>query len=78
MPTPHNEANLNDIASTVIMPGDPLRAQYIAKNFLENAQLVNKVRGMYAYTGFYKGNKNNNHGIWNGNAKYGNLFLWTF
>ncbi len=53
----HNEANLNDIASTVIMPGDPLRAQYIAKNFLENAQLVNKVRGMYAYTGFYKGKK---------------------
>ena len=57
MPTPHNEANLNDIASTVIMPGDPLRAQYIAENFLENAQLVNKVRGMYAYTGFYKGKK---------------------
>ena len=55
MPTPHNEANLNDIASTVIMPGDPLRAQYIAENFLTDYKLVNDVRNMYAYTGFYKG-----------------------
>ena len=57
MPTPHNEANLGDIAETVIMPGDPLRAKYIAENFLEDAKLVNQVRGMYAYTGTYKGNK---------------------
>ena len=57
MPTPHNEAKLGEIAKTVIMPGDPLRAKYIAENFLENATLVNKVRGMYAYTGTYKGNK---------------------
>ena len=57
MSTPHNEANLGDIAKTVIMPGDPLRAKYIAENFLENVQLVNKVRGMYAYTGTYKGKK---------------------
>lgn len=55
MPTPHNEAKLGEIAKTVIMPGDPLRAQYIAKNFLENAKLVNQVRGMYAYTGTYLG-----------------------
>ena len=55
MSTPHNEANLGDIAKTVIMPGDPLRAKYIAENFLENAKLVNKVRGIYAYTGTYKG-----------------------
>lgn len=55
MPTPHNEAKLEDIAKTVIMPGDPLRAKYIADNFLENYKLVNKVRGMYAYTGTYKG-----------------------
>ena len=55
MSTPHNEANLGDIAKTVIMPGDPLRAKYIAENFLENAKLVNEVRGMYAYTGTYKG-----------------------
>ena len=53
MPTPHNEANINDIAKTVIMPGDPLRAKYIAENFLENYKLVNQVRGMYAYTGTY-------------------------
>lgn len=57
MPTPHNEANPEDIANIVIMPGDPLRAKYIAENFLENYQLVNKVREMYAYTGFYKGKR---------------------
>lgn len=55
MSTPHNEAKLGDIAKTVIMPGDPLRAQYIAKNFLDNTKLVNQVRGMYAYTGIYQG-----------------------
>ena len=55
MSTPHNEANIGEIAKTVIMPGDPLRAKYIAENFLENYKLVNSVRGMYAYTGTYKG-----------------------
>ena len=55
MSTPHNEAKINEIAKTVIMPGDPLRAKYIAENFLENYKLVNQVRGMYAYTGTYKG-----------------------
>lgn len=55
MSTPHNEANLGDIAKTVIMPGDPLRAKYIAENFLDDYKLVNQVRGMYAYTGHYKG-----------------------
>ena len=55
MSTPHNEANLGDIAKTVIMPGDPLRAKYIAENFLEEYKLVNSVRGIYAYTGNYKG-----------------------
>ena len=55
MSTPHNEANPGEIAKTVIMPGDPLRAQYIAKNFLKNAKQVNQVRGMYAYTGTYQG-----------------------
>lgn len=57
MSTPHNEANIGDIAKKVIMPGDPLRAQYIAENFLEDYRLVNRVRGMYAYTGKYKGNE---------------------
>lgn len=57
MSTPHNEAKLNDIAKIVIMPGDPLRAKYIAEEFLEDAVLVNKVRGIYAYTGTYKGKR---------------------
>ena len=55
MSTPHNEANNGDFAKTVIMPGDPLRAKYIAENFLEDYKLINSVRGMYAYTGKYKG-----------------------
>ena len=54
MSTPHNEADLGDIAKTVIMPGDPLRAKYIAENFMTDIKLVNSVRGIYAYTGKYK------------------------
>ncbi len=53
--TPHNEAQLGDIAKTVLMPGDPLRAKYIAENYLQNARVVNTVRGMYGFTGLYKG-----------------------
>ena len=53
--TPHNEAKKGDIAKVVLMPGDPLRAKYIADNFMDNVRLVNQVRGMYAYTGTYKG-----------------------
>ena len=53
--TPHNEAKKEDIAKIVLMPGDPLRAKYIAENFMENVRLVNSVRGMFAYTGTYKG-----------------------
>ena len=55
--TPHNEAKKGDIAKTVIMPGDPLRAKYIAENYLDNYKLVNKVRNIYAYTGEYKGKR---------------------
>ncbi len=55
--TPHNEAKLEDIASTVLMPGDPLRAKYIADNFLTDVKLINSVRNMYGYTGLYKGKK---------------------
>ncbi len=54
-PTPHNGAKLGEIAKTVLMPGDPLRAKYIAENFLENPKLVNKVRNMYCFTGTYEG-----------------------
>lgn len=57
MSTPHNEAKLGEIAKTVIMPGDPLRAKYIAENFLDDYKLVNSVRGIYTYTGTYKGKK---------------------
>lgn len=55
--TPHNEAKKEDIASTVLMPGDPLRAKYIAEKFLKSIKLVNSVRNIYAYTGTYKGKK---------------------
>ncbi len=51
----HNEAKEGEIAKVVLMPGDPLRAKYIAENFLENYQLVNQARNMFAYTGIYKG-----------------------
>ena len=53
--TPHNSAKVGDIAKTVIMPGDPLRAKFIAENFLEDAKEFNHVRGMLGYTGKYKG-----------------------
>lgn len=55
VPTPHIEAKKGEIAKNVLMPGDPLRAKYVAEHFLENARLVNQVRNMYAYTGTYKG-----------------------
>ena len=53
--TPHIEAKKGEIAKTVLMPGDPLRAKYIAENFLENVKLVSRVRNVLAYTGTYKG-----------------------
>lgn len=52
--TPHIEAALEDIASIVLMPGDPLRAKKIAEDYLENVKLVNTVRNIFAYTGTYK------------------------
>lgn len=54
MSTPHNNAEKGDIAETVIMPGDPLRARFIAENYLENPVCYNQVRGMLGYTGTYK------------------------
>ena len=53
--TPHNNAKKEDIAKTVLMPGDPMRARFIAENFLEDYRVVNDVRGMTAYTGKYEG-----------------------
>ena len=55
MSTPHNSAALGDFARTVLMPGDPLRAKFIAENFLTDARLVNNVRGINGYTGTYQG-----------------------
>ena len=57
VPTPHITAKLGDFAKTVLMPGDPKRAKFIADNFLEDAVLVNDVRGVQGYTGFYKGKR---------------------
>ena len=54
-PTPHIDATPDDFAKTVLMPGDPLRAKFVAENFLENARLVNNVRGIHGYTGTYRG-----------------------
>ena len=53
--TPHIEAKLGEIAKTVLMPGDPLRAKYVAETYLTDVKLVNDVRNIYAYTGKYKG-----------------------
>ena len=57
MGTPHNEAEKGEIAKRVLMPGDPLRAKYIAEHFLEDAVCFNTVRNMLGYTGTYKGEK---------------------
>ncbi len=54
-PTPHIDAVPSDFAPTVLMPGDPLRSKFIAENYLENARLVNNVRGVMGYTGTYAG-----------------------
>lgn len=57
MSTPHNEAKPGDIAKTVLMPGDPLRAKFIAETYLEDVSCFNRVRNMLGFTGYYKGKK---------------------
>lgn len=57
IPTPHISAKQGDFAKTVLMPGDPLRAKFIAENFLTDAVLVNNVRGVQGYTGYYNGKR---------------------
>ena len=57
MSTPHNMANMGDIAKVVLMPGDPLRAKYIAETYLDDVVQFNNVRNMFGYTGTYKGKK---------------------
>ena len=55
MATPHNQATKGEIAKTVLMPGDPLRAKFLAETYLENVKQFNTVRNMFGYTGTYKG-----------------------
>jgi len=57
IPTPHIEAKRGDFADTVLMPGDPLRAKFIAETYLGDCKQINSVRGMLGYTGYYKGKK---------------------
>lgn len=57
MSTPHNSAEKGDIAKTVLMPGDPLRAEFIAENYLSDVKCYNRVRGMLGFTGTYKGTR---------------------
>lgn len=57
IPTPHINAPAGAFADTVLMPGDPLRSKFIADNYLENAELVNNVRGVQGYTGYYQGKR---------------------
>lgn len=57
MPTPHNQAQKNEIAKVVLMPGDPCRAKWIAETFLHDVKLVNQVRGNFCFTGLTKNNK---------------------
>lgn len=73
--TPHIEAKKEEIAKTVLMPGDPLRAKRIAETYLENAKLVSSVRNIYAYTGTYKGKELTVMASRHGNSQYGDLFL---
>ena len=56
-PTPHIKSTPADFAETVLMPGDPLRAKFVAEHFLTEARLVNNVRGIQGYTGFYRGKR---------------------
>ena len=55
VPTPHIKAELGDVAKVVLMPGDPLRSEFVAKNFLQDAVLFNNVRGVQGYTGYWNG-----------------------
>ncbi|MBP3713665.1 MAG: purine-nucleoside phosphorylase [Bacilli bacterium] len=71
MSTPHNDANLGDIAKTVLLPGDPLRAKYIAEHFLENPKQFNKTRNMFGFTGTYKGKEVSVMGSGMGQASLG-------
>lgn len=73
--TPHIEAKKGEIAKTVLMPGDPLRAKLIAENYLENVKLVSSVRNIYAYTGTYKNKTITVMASRYGHSKHGNILV---
>ena len=73
-PTPHIGCHPGDFARTVLMPGDPLRAKFIAETFLEDPRLVTDVRGMYGYTGTYQAARQRD-GQRHGHAVHRHLFL---
>lgn len=75
MSTPHNNAEKGQIASTVLMPGDPLRAKFIAENYLENPVCFNQVRGMLGYTGTWQGQPVSVMGPRHGDALHRHLQL---
>ena len=75
MATPHIEVNDKALfGKTVLMPGDPLRAKFVAETYLTDVKLINQVRNMLAYTGYYQG-KNYCYGLGYGDAQYWYLFL---
>ena len=78
MGTPHNEAEKGEVAKRVLMPGDPLRAKYIAEHFLKDAVCFNTVRNMLGYTGTYKGEKISVYGRRYGSSVGPNLYLWVY
>jgi purine-nucleoside phosphorylase len=67
--TIHIGAKPGEIAETVLLPGDPLRAKWAAETFLEKAKCVNQVRGMLGYTGLWRGNQGDHPRIWHGHAE---------
>src|SRR5699024_2528350 len=73
--TPHIKPNGVPIAETVLLPGDPLRAQFIAENFLTDVQTFNEVRGMLGFTGYYKGKQVSVMGTGMGTPSMG-LYSW--
>ncbi len=75
MATAHILANKEDFAKTVLMPGDPLRSKFIAENFLEDAKLINNVRGIQGYTGLYKGKRVSVHASGMGIPSIG-IYSW--
>lgn len=75
MSTPHNNGEKGMIAGTVIMPGDPLRAKFIAETYLTEVMCFNEVRNMFGYTGFYNGKQVSVMGLRHGDAVHWYIFL---